>query len=72
MFERHLWENRKRFLTLEALVQMSKELCLALAMEDALTSPDMAVRSPRPAIQASADFSGSFYHLYCVLSSERN
>lgn len=71
MFERHLWEKQKRTVTLEAPVQMNKELCFALPMEDALISLAKAVQSSRPAIQVSADFSGSFYHLYWVSSQLR-
>jgi len=64
MFERHLCEKQKRFLTLETPVQTGEELCFALAVEDAVISLAKAARSSRVAIQVSAGFSGGFYHLH--------
>lgn len=45
MFERHLQEKQRRFLTLEAPVQTSKELCFASPTEDALFGLPKAVKS---------------------------
>lgn len=64
MFERHLQEKLRRLLTLEAPVQMSKELCFASLTEDALFGLAKAVQSAGLDIQAPADFSGSFLHLH--------
>lgn len=47
MFERHLWEKQKRFLTLEASVQISKAPCFALSTEDASQgSPKLKTSHP--------------------------